>query len=301
MLPCAQSKGGEIISSLVYHAGALGDFLTALPAMAVWRRLHPGEHCILFGRPAHAALALPRFDEVWNVDDARWAPFFSSSPVRRPDAIPSSLSSALLFASSGSPLARNLSSWGVREVVRQAPFPDSPQPIVDYHLSIFPPAVLEDHDAQPRISLDGGEIEPGDLGVAALHPGSGSPSKNWPVAEFKELARRLTLSGMRVVWIRGPAEPPDAAPRGERVWDCLPLAVLAARLSRAAIYVGNDSGVTHLAAAAGCPTVALFGASDARTWAPRGRAVRVLVSPNVMHDISVEDSVEACRYFLSVE
>ncbi len=269
--------------------------------MAVWRRLHPHEHSILLGRPAHAALAVPQFDEVWNVDDARWAPLFASSPAMPPAAIPASLVSALLFASPLSPLGDNLAAAGVREIVRHAPFPESPQPIVDYHLSIFPATALHADDRQPHVRMDDGELDARDTGVAALHPGSGSASKNWPAAAFKELARRFFLSGLRVVWIRGPAEPAEAHSRGERVWDSLPLPALAARLTRAAIYVGNDSGVTHLAAACGCPTVALFGASDARVWTPRGEAVRVLASPNTMSGITVEECIEACRCFVTLE
>jgi ADP-heptose:LPS heptosyltransferase len=79
------------------------------------------------------------------------------------------------------------------------------------------------------------------------------------------------------------------------VWKLLPLPVLAARLSRCGLYVGNDSGVTHLAAAVGCPTVALFGESDRRVWAPRGPRVKVIGSSNVgMKAIQVEDVFQVC-------
>jgi len=56
----------------------------------------------------------------------------------------------------------------------------------------------------------------------------------------------------------------------------LNLAQVAALLCRADLYLGNDSGITHLAAAVGAPTVALFGPSDPRRWAPRGPTVRLL-------------------------
>jgi len=49
-------------------------------------------------------------------------------------------------------------------------------------------------------------------------------------------------------------------------------------LAEAALYIGNDSGLTHLAAATGCPTIALFGASDPAVWRPLGDHVRVIVS-----------------------
>jgi ADP-heptose:LPS heptosyltransferase len=124
----------------------------------------------------------------------------------------------------------------------------------------------------------------------ALHPGSGSASKNWPAARFAELARSLAPS--RWLLVRGPADD-DAASTlagvpGAVVARDLPLRALAALLGRAGAYVGNDSGVTHLAAAAGAPTVALFGATDARVWAPPGPAVRVVDCGSAMDGASVE-------------
>jgi ADP-heptose:LPS heptosyltransferase len=292
------------MATLVYHAGALGDFITALPAMAVWRRLHPREHSILLGRRELAPLADPVFDELWNVDDAGWAGLFTASAGagRRPGALPDSVSSALLFAASTSLLAGNLAAWGVAEILRQDPFPASPQPIIDYHLSLFAASARRADDALPRIRVNAEELGAADSGVAALHPGSGSSSKNWPMERFTKLARRLTRSGLRVVWIRGPAESGAMLPEGARAWESVPLDRLAARLARSAIYVGNDSGVSHLAAASGCPTVALFGASDARVWAPRGRAVRVIQSPGKgMRGISVNECCEACRWFVTLD
>jgi ADP-heptose:LPS heptosyltransferase len=71
--------------------------------------------------------------------------------------------------------------------------------------------------------------------------------------------------------------------------------VLGAALSRCGLYVGNDSGTTHLAAAVGCATVALFGVSDPVLWAPRGRLVRLVRSPgNSMNDLDVDDVWAAC-------
>jgi ADP-heptose:LPS heptosyltransferase len=60
----------------------------------------------------------------------------------------------------------------------------------------------------------------------------------------------------------------------------VPVRVLGALLSQAGLYVGNDSGVTHLAAAAGAPTLALFGPTDPATWAPVGPRVEVARSPD---------------------
>lgn len=107
--------------------------------------------------------------------------------------------------------------------------------------------------------------EPAPGRYAVIHPFSGSPRKNWPLGLFQEAARLLTPH-IEVNWCTGPEEPLDGAHRFSRLAD------LASFLAGAAVYVGNDSGPSHLAAAVGTPAVALFGPTDPRIWAPRGRA-----------------------------
>ncbi len=123
----------------------------------------------------------------------------------------------------------------------------------------------------------------------AVHPGSGSARKNWPAERFAELARRE-----RAPWllVHGPAD--DAAASilakvpGAVVARELPLPTLALLLSRVGAYVGNDSGITHLAAAAGAPTVALFGATDPKVWAPIGPRVVIVECGSAMDGATVE-------------
>jgi ADP-heptose:LPS heptosyltransferase len=133
----------------------------------------------------------------------------------------------------------------------------------------------------------------------ALHPGSGSSTKNWPRKLFSEVARRLS-GGEGWLLVEGPADR-DAteglaqAPhsRVARDW---PIRVLAAALAEARLYVGNDSGVTHLAAAVGTPTVALFGPTDPLRWSPVGPCVAVVRSPfRTMDGISVDAVMAAAR------
>jgi ADP-heptose:LPS heptosyltransferase len=81
------------------------------------------------------------------------------------------------------------------------------------------------------------------------------------------------------------------------VFSNLPLDLVAGILSQADLYLGNDSGVTHLAAAVrdaggrATPTVALFGPSDVRLWAPRGPHVRIVQSPDGTMDAMAVDRV----------
>jgi len=120
-------------------------------------------------------------------------------------------------------------------------------------------------------------------GFLALHPGSGSPSKNWPADRFAALAEALAPR-QRVLIVEGPADR-DAASRvrallpGAVIARDLPLRVLGALLSGAGLYVGNDSGVGHLAAAYGARCLVLFGPTDPDVWKPLGPRVRVLRAP----------------------
>ena len=119
-------------------------------------------------------------------------------------------------------------------------------------------------DGVPRIEC---LVERGDYAV--IHPFSGSARKNWPLERFRALAERLERV-MPVKWCAGEDDPPLAG--AVRIGD---LYELACWLAKARVYIGNDSGITHLAAAVGTPVLALFGPTDPEVWAPRGPHVRV--------------------------
>lgn len=113
----------------------------------------------------------------------------------------------------------------------------------------------------PRIT-----VPRGDGGFAVIHPFSGSPRKNWPLERFRAVAARLDLP---VAWLAGPEEELAGARRFASLGD------LAGWLAQASLYIGNDSGITHLAAACGVPVVAVFGPTDPAVWGPRGRVAIV--------------------------
>ena len=98
---------------------------------------------------------------------------------------------------------------------------------------------------------------------AMIHPYSSSPKKNWPLESFHAVAAQI-----------------------ENVEWCIPgkiedLYELACWISTARVYIGNDSGISHLAAAVGTPVIAIFVCTDPRIWAPRGDYVSVLENPSV--------------------
>jgi lipopolysaccharide heptosyltransferase III len=133
--------------------------------------------------------------------------------------------------------------------------------------------------AMPRVECE--RAVRGDFAV--IHPFSGSVQKNWPLKRFRELASRLPIP---VRWCAGPEEVLEDAVRFENLYE------LAGWLAGARLYIGNDSGITHLAAAVGTPVVAIFSSTDPEMWGPRGERVSV-VSRAKFDEITVDSVLEA--------
>jgi ADP-heptose:LPS heptosyltransferase len=125
--------------------------------------------------------------------------------------------------------------------------------------------------------------------AVAIHPFSGGRNKNWSLDCYRQLAQRLPCS---VEWIAGPDEDLDHAVRFENLLE------LASWMRSHALYIGNDSGITHLAAAIGMPTIALFGPSNHIVWRPRGPFVRVIAERS-MDEITVDAVLGAATQALN--
>ncbi len=112
----------------------------------------------------------------------------------------------------------------------------------------------------------------------ALHPGSGSRKKNWPLEKWIELGKRIDGN---IVVVAGEAD--DLSQLREAWSDRLihyfenqPLPIVAAVLSQASHFIGHDSGISHIAAAVGTKCTLLFGPTDPAIWAPQNDGVRVV-------------------------
>jgi ADP-heptose:LPS heptosyltransferase len=128
---------------------------------------------------------------------------------------------------------------------------------------------------------------PADARIACLHPGSTKLEARYPLSGFVAVADRLAAAGSRLVVTGGPEERPlaEALAAASRARPAvaagaLGLGALGALFQRADLLVTNDSGPMHLAAAAGCPLLALFGPTDPTAFGPRGRpeVTRVLAA-----------------------
>jgi len=115
-----------------------------------------------------------------------------------------------------------------------------------------------------------------------IHPGSGSSFKNWPIERFCELAIKLRHYGHMVKWILGPAEnnlSPILFENHELENDVIQLFQLETVIDLFELsdcYIGNDSGISHLAAFLGLNSTIIFGPSDPRRWKPMGTHVKAI-------------------------
>ena len=142
-----------------------------------------------------------------------------------------------------------------RDAVRHLPF-------------TFFPALPPSAEGIPRIPVPTVER----MNFAVIHPFASNPQKRWPMENFSEVAASLAIP---VEWCAGSTELLEGATRIDDLYD------LACWLSTARVYIGNDSGIAHLAAAVGTPVVSIFLATDPKIWAPRGPHVTVLRNPTV--------------------
>ena len=286
---------------LVIRLSALGDFIEALGPIAAIRRHHDGDRVtLLTTRPlAGFARELGLFDEV--LVDERPAPFALAGWLALRSRLRQSRFDRVYDLQTST--RSSVYAWLMRPGMPQwsgiawrcshphANLDRDRQHTLDKQAEqllmtgIYPtqlPALPPVDRALPN-QLDRKEF-------VLLVPGSSPrhPAKRWPVARFAQLARAIGEIGQVPVVVGSAHEAALAAAICEACPDALDLvgrtdiAMLAALAQRARLTVGNDTGVCHLAAAAGCPVIVLFSrASDPARHAPRGPVVRVFAAPNL--------------------
>lgn len=145
----------------------------------------------------------------------------------------------------------------------------------------------------PRARLIAGK-EPAYLPYAVLHPFASAPPKAWPLQRFVEVAERLQSAGLEPMILAGPADDASAFAQFQ-VFRNAPLADVKNLMSGASLFIGNDSGPAHIAAAFGVPVVVLFGPSNPVTWAPWRTEARVLTSQGSIDKITIDEVMAAAE------
>lgn len=145
----------------------------------------------------------------------------------------------------------------------------------------------------PRASLFAQASFPHSREYAVIHPMASAAAKTWPAARFLEVAAHIDRElGLEPVFIGGPGEN-LAAFAPYRCYVGEPLETTKCLLASASLFVGNDSGPAHMAAAFGLPVVVLFGASDPVVWAPWKTTAEQIVTPEGMAALPSSRVIEA--------
>jgi len=281
----------DALDVLLVRAGALGDLLLLRPTIAALgaaghrvRLLAPEQPGSVLRGPGavDSVLALDRHEVA-----AALAEGFADGPVARALAE----ADVVVAYTRSAPLLERLAERARRLLVHDPAPPAEGPHAAEWLMRAVAPLMGSAPASAPRfvtpvLAFSEQESRDADArtgglarGFLAVHPGSGSPAKNWPMPHFLEAARRLSGASPWLL-VAGPAEETLVAPRGSILAREWPLRLLAAALARAGLFLGNDAGVSHLAAAAGAPTLVLFGPTDPALWAPVGPRVLTLRAPS---------------------
>ena len=281
---------------LIIRPGAIGDTLLTLPVIQALRAKYQAIHITLVGNSAVLPLALASdiVEAVSDYGQLQWSELFSPTGIHTPVMLLLLQQTDLVICwlrDSDGIVRYNLQQAGVKHLITAAGRPAEGQHIhiIRYLLETVE-LPLETIDLTrwqlPSKQQDGLLVE-GRQPMVAIHPGSGGARKCWPVTAFAEVIERLWQRGYSVLLLVGPADAERinylqqhlTSPPEQTMLTVLvdaPLLSVAQHLRQCQRYLGNDSGITHLAAMLGIPTVALFGSSDLIVWRPLGPNVEVI-------------------------
>lgn len=297
---------------LILHSGAIGDCLLTLPLAAFMKRacgltqvhfmgrpeavgFYPGRSCVDFVRPMES-VPLHRLFEPQ-------ATFTLDDPDRLITAFAGYEQIVSFLGAGHSDFERNLlltvhcSHSAEVTMLPMVPPSERQEPISQFYVRSF----------AEQIGIDAGEVDVAavwltptpedqlagrdwlatagvnaDATIAILHPGSGGRHKCWHDENFISVAEQLAARGVQPIFLLGPAEEERLGASVQRQFEAaapvltgLTLTDVVQVLSQADVFIGNDSGVSHIAGAMGKKTIAIFGPTDPTLYRPLGPAVTV--------------------------
>ena len=292
---------------LVIRGGAIGDFLLTLPAIGMLREAFPHVRLEILGYEHIISLATSGgyADATRSIEYAAMAGFFNPKGTLDPELAAYFASFQQVVSYLYDPdgfFAGNLRRSGVKNLIEASSKIDEEgdhavrqlaQPLERLALYLHDDGELllrpspEAQGFADRFLQNVSDARP----IVAIHPGSGGERKNWPPECWVEIGRFLleqqsetrphlllvggesdgkTLAALRAAW-------QPLTDKGDLLLaESVPLPNLAALLARCRLFLGHDSGISHLAAAVGARCVLLFGPTDPDIWAPPHAAVQVL-------------------------
>ena len=288
----------------VFRGGALGDIVLTLPVLQALRDFDPNGFITLVAPYPQATLARHHASRIVDLNSARLVGLFNPQ-VSLPDEVREWLKADLILSYLSDPdriIEQKLTSSGTTKFI-QGPFQLDLErrPAVEQLGEPLRTLGIGSVDPVPRLTASPLTLP---INRLAIHAGSGSRNKNWPLSSWAALVAELLPMFDEILLISGEADV-DVA---EKISSLIPITKLrpcsncslwdlVTELSQATLFIGHDSGVTHVAAATGVETVALFGSTDPTIWAPNGDRVIVIKSPDrTMPGLSVETVLERLSY-----
>lgn len=297
---------------LIFHLGALGDFVLTWPLALALGRLYPQSRIFYVthrgkGRLAETALRIDSADI-----EGGWHSLFTENAVLLAPAekLLSSAHTVISFLSNGDDVwARNIQRIAPDATFVHVQPPTLALPPLGEHAAEFITRQLAPWTAiqtavqqiQKSIADRGIGTRMPEDGTHVIHPGSGAKFKCWSVDRFIELARRLLAQGRRVKFIIGEVESERWSAEvlnqlrvvGHVEQPTDPVALWKV-IRTASLFIGNDSGPAHLAGMAAIPTVVLFGPTRPEIWKPLGPKVSAIRNES-LEGITVDEVCAAIK------
>ena len=274
---------------LILFPAGLGDGILALPTLAALKLSYPGTRIEIWGYPERWEWLPP--DWVSRLRSIDHLPIYQlfTQPLNLPESFFRELAQFDLIISwfGDGIFCSNLSRIAKRKTVCQ-PFQHS---ALTNHASFFFAHSLQSAgipisapSAHFTLSFPDEPARPTGTPILTIHPGSGSSKKCWPIHHFLTVAREAhRLWKAQIVWLFGPADEPIHQKLREiageipgKIFRHRPLREVAALLRQSHAYLGNDSGISHMAGILGVPSIVVFTTTDPRIWKPLGPHVVVL-------------------------
>lgn len=303
----------------IFHPGALGDGVLALPALRALRKRFPEYRMVWFGHKelGEVFVAAQEVHCSYSFDSLAILGFNGKNRGNK-NPISDLLNRcerAVVWLNDTSGIWKDwIVSHGIKNFICRSPHDLHLRQhhMADRYVEILHPWLTSQqpiHSSAVDIDLESfsfsGELEtvtdvlPSNEALIFLHPGSGSPNKCSPPALWAEVVKEL-MSGRpssNICLLEGPADS-DAVQKLLELLNVSPVVLagldllsLSRYLQHSHLFIGHDSGLSHLASRFGIPSVVLFGPTDPSIWAPRGKQVTVL--HNTCHCAGME-VVELC-------
>lgn len=297
---------------LVIRGGAIGDFILTLPAIRLLREGFPSARIEILGYEHIASLAIMSgyADAMRSIEFAPLSSFFRRDSSLAPELIEyfSSFQQVISYLFDPDQIfAGNLHRAGVGHLISGSPKISSQEHAARQLARPLESLGLYLQDSAARVLPN--EKRNTDPNLFAIHCGSGSENKNWPLDRFVNVLQPFLEqnSQHRLLLVVGEADESRSQQLKEflpsdriELAKNLPLTKLANSLQNCVGFLGHDSGISHLAAAVGTPSLLLFGGTDPAIWAPQNPHVRVLRAPSrTMDGISVRAVLDSLGEFTS--